>query len=299
MTGNKLNVDLDEVVAAMDQLERDLIDFYLDKQTGHVVVIGEEFLDGELHDEEEGGAETPAWCLDSRDLGRRIREDEAQEQFVRIPELDRGRSFRLMEGFIDLVASPRLRQKLQTAINGRGAFRRFKDVLLDHPQVRQHWFDYELEQKRNFAREWLESIEIESAWEPPVRAGRQTECQAEIVGLHHIQITIPRGMEEQAREFYCQVLGLKELEKQHELSDRGGFWLALGDIQIHVGVEDGVRREETKAHLAYEVTYLSKWEDRLHKAGIRTLDTLTIAGYKRLEFRDPFGNRVELIQPEV
>ncbi|MEW9032680.1 MAG: glyoxalase, partial [Planifilum fimeticola] len=61
-----------------------------------------------------------------------------------------------------------------------------------------------------------------------------------IVGLHHAQITIPRGAEEQAREFYCGVLGLNEIEKPASLRARGGFWLQVGDREVHVGTEDGV-----------------------------------------------------------
>lgn len=42
-----------------------------------------------------------------------------------------------------------------------------------------------------------------------------------IIGLHHVQITIPQGSEEQGKAFYCQVLGLQELEKPGSLKGRG------------------------------------------------------------------------------
>ena len=42
-----------------------------------------------------------------------------------------------------------------------------------------------------------------------------------IIGLHHVQITIPKGSEEQGREFYCHVLGLEEIEKPDSLKGRG------------------------------------------------------------------------------
>ena len=69
--------------------------------------------------------------------------------------------------------------------------------------------------------------------------------------LHHVQITIPKGEETEGRAFYCDVLGLREIDKPDSLQRRGGFWLQLGDIQIHIGVEDSVERQATKAHLAY------------------------------------------------
>lgn len=116
--------------------------------------------------------------------------------------------------------------------------------------------------------------------------------------LHHVQITIPRGAEaeEQARQFYCGLLGLPEIEKPEALKGRGGFWLQVGDRQVHVGTEDGVDRQATKAHLAYQVDNIEHWQIRLQDYGITILDSVPIPGYTRFEFRDPFGNRLEFIQ---
>jgi catechol 2,3-dioxygenase-like lactoylglutathione lyase family enzyme len=114
--------------------------------------------------------------------------------------------------------------------------------------------------------------------------------------IHHAQITVPRGAEQQAREFYCGVLGLSEMEKPSALQGRGGFWLRVGDAQVHVGTEDGVDRAATKAHVAYEVADLRAWRQRLEQQGIAILDGIPIPGYERFEIRDPFGNRVEFLQ---
>ncbi|MGF7086602.1 hypothetical protein JOD24_000431 [Kroppenstedtia sanguinis] len=46
---------------------------------------------------------------------------------------------------------------------------------------------------------------------------------------------------------------LTEIPKPDSLNGRGGFWLRLGDVEIHVGTEDGMDRNRTKAHLAYQV----------------------------------------------
>ena len=119
----------------------------------------------------------------------------------------------------------------------------------------------------------------------------------EITGLHHAQITIPRGAEEEGRRFYCELLGLPEIEKPESLRGRGGFWLQVGDRQVHVGSEDGVERQATKAHLAYAVSDLQSWRELLQRQGIQILEGVPIPGYQRFEFRDPFGNRVEFIEP--
>jgi catechol 2,3-dioxygenase-like lactoylglutathione lyase family enzyme len=117
-----------------------------------------------------------------------------------------------------------------------------------------------------------------------------------IVRLHHAQITIPRGAENECRRFYCDLLGLREVEKPQSLKGRGGFWLEIGDVQVHVGAEEGVERAATKAHLAYEVNDLKSWRAKLEERGIEILIGIPIPGYERFEFRDPFGNRVEFLQ---
>lgn len=126
--------------------------------------------------------------------------------------------------------------------------------------------------------------------------GRNRNQDKMIIGIHHVQITIERTDEAAARAFYCRVLGLPEIEKPDSLKDRGGFWVQVGDRQLHVGVEDGIDRARTKAHLAYQVDDLATWRERLAAAGIRALQSVPIPGYDRFECRDPFGNRLEFIE---
>lgn len=117
-----------------------------------------------------------------------------------------------------------------------------------------------------------------------------------IVGIHHVQIAVPRGSEEEARRFYCDVLGLREIEKPESLRVRGGLWLQVGDRQLHIGVEDGADRRGTKAHVAYEVNDLAVWRPRLAAHQIDVEEGIPIPGCERFEFRDPFGNRVEMTE---
>ncbi|HLQ96599.1 MAG TPA: VOC family protein [Pseudogracilibacillus sp.] len=117
-----------------------------------------------------------------------------------------------------------------------------------------------------------------------------------ILGIHHAQITIPKGAEDEGRQFYCNLLGLKEIEKPDALKRRGGFWLEVGDQAVHVGTEDGFDRRKTKAHIAYQVIDISHWKRMLEQHGIQPVEGVPIPGFDRFEFRDPFGNRVEMIQ---
>lgn len=117
-----------------------------------------------------------------------------------------------------------------------------------------------------------------------------------IEGLHHAQVTIPRGAEDRAREFYCDLLGLREVEKPEALRGRGGFWLECGAAQVHIGVEDDVDRHATKAHLAYQVDDLDDLRQRLESASVSIKESIPIPGMSRFEIRDPFGNRIEFVQ---
>jgi catechol 2,3-dioxygenase-like lactoylglutathione lyase family enzyme len=117
-----------------------------------------------------------------------------------------------------------------------------------------------------------------------------------ILGVHHVQITIPKGAEDEARKFYCELLGLTEIAKPVELVGRGGFWLAVGDRQVHVGTENLADRMHSKAHVAYLVEDLDEWRTKLIQMDILILDGIPIPGYNRFEFRDPFGNRVEFLE---
>jgi catechol 2,3-dioxygenase-like lactoylglutathione lyase family enzyme len=120
-----------------------------------------------------------------------------------------------------------------------------------------------------------------------------------LIRVHHVQITVPKDAEDEARAFYCGVLGLREILKPESLAGRGGFWLEVADRQVHIGTEDGPDRARTKAHIAYLVDDLEAWRSRLAEVGIESLGGVPIPGYDRFEFRDPFGNRVEFLQEIV
>lgn len=67
--------------------------------------------------------------------------------------------------------------------------------------------------------------------------------------IDHVQLAMPAGAEETAREFYRDLLGMAELPKPTELAKRGGCWFASGSVQVHLGVEADFRPTK-KAHPA-------------------------------------------------
>jgi hypothetical protein len=60
-----------------------------------------------------------------------------------------------MQDFIQGVRSPHARDLLERAIAGRGAFRRFKDALLDFPELREAWFRFHDARVERRAIWWL------------------------------------------------------------------------------------------------------------------------------------------------
>ena len=117
-----------------------------------------------------------------------------------------------------------------------------------------------------------------------------------IVAVHHVQVSIPIGAEDEARAFYCGVLGMQDIPKPDALAGRGGFWLELDGFQIHFGTEDGIERSKSKAHVAYRVEDLDAWRNKLANASITVQNGIRIPGMDRFEFRDPFGNRIEFLE---
>jgi len=117
------------------------------------------------------------------------------------------------------------------------------------------------------------------------------------VQLHHVQIAAPVGCEAEARRFFGNLLGWREIPKPDHLARRGGVWFELGNAQLHVGVEAEFRPAE-KAHPAFEVPDLGELRTRLTEAGVATWEDEPFPGRDRFYTRDPFGNRLEFLGPE-
>jgi catechol 2,3-dioxygenase-like lactoylglutathione lyase family enzyme len=117
-----------------------------------------------------------------------------------------------------------------------------------------------------------------------------------VVGIDHVQLAMPRGREDDARAFYRDLLGMEEISKPANLAGRGGVWFAAGDRQVHLGVEDDFRPAH-KAHPALRVEDLDAFRSRLADGGYAPHDDEPLPGYRRFYVADPFGNRLEFIEP--
>ena len=117
-------------------------------------------------------------------------------------------------------------------------------------------------------------------------------------GLDHVQLAMPSGGEALAREFYSGLLGLTEIPKPPNLAKRGGVWFEGGTLRVHLGVEADFRPAK-KAHPAFLVQHLDAISQHLRQAGVAVVTDEPLEGYRRLYVSDPFGNRIELMEPII
>lgn len=116
-----------------------------------------------------------------------------------------------------------------------------------------------------------------------------------LLGLHHVQLAMPAGREDEARAFYAEVLGLEEIPKPAHLAARGGCWFQLGVHELHLGVDERFAPAR-KAHPALLVEALDEVRAALDAAEAEVVDDEPLPGCRRFYASDPFGNRLEFLE---
>ena len=117
-----------------------------------------------------------------------------------------------------------------------------------------------------------------------------------VCSIHHVQLAMPRGREADARAFYAGALGLTEVPKPENLAKRGGAWVRSGSAEIHLGIEEDFRAAK-KAHPALVVEDVRGIGARCAAAGYQVVSDEPLPGFDRIYVYDPFGNRLELLEP--
>lgn len=115
-----------------------------------------------------------------------------------------------------------------------------------------------------------------------------------VIKIDHVQLAMPRGGEEKAREFYSGLLNIHEVPKPPELAARGGCWFEDGDLKVHLGAEENFR-PALKAHPALLVENLENLITKLTADGV-DVETKDVEGQTHAYIHDPFGNRIELLE---
>lgn len=117
-----------------------------------------------------------------------------------------------------------------------------------------------------------------------------------VLRLDHVQLAMPEGCEDQAVAFYAGMLNIPQVPKPAHLAARGGCWFEKDALKIHLGVETPFVPAR-KAHPALIVNDLTELATRLQENGYRVIEDQPLAGYERRYVYDPFGNRIELMEP--
>lgn len=112
-----------------------------------------------------------------------------------------------------------------------------------------------------------------------------------------MQLAMPAGEEDRARHFFVDVLGMEEVAKPPVLAARGGAWFRAGGLELHLGVEQDFRPAR-KGHPGILVEDLDEVAGRVAATGQDAAWDSDFPGFRRFYAFDPFGNRLEFLQPE-
>ncbi len=169
-----MTVDYDEIQKAMEDTVRDAFDYYLDVETGDVVILSEDIIarakavlseefDEDMSDycevEFDRDYDIPDWMEDEVELAVDIFL-ERNDRYVRIPERMPENVFSAMKEFAEGLENPGLKEELVAILDGEGAFRRFKDALEPYPRERKQWYRFSAKKARREILEWLRSVGI-------------------------------------------------------------------------------------------------------------------------------------------
>ncbi len=158
----------------MEDTVRDAFDYFLDLETGELLILSEDILnkarslllrdfDEDMEDFEEvifdREIEIPAWMEDEIELALEI--FLGGDRYVRVPERVPGDAYAAMNEFIAQVDDAQLGNEIQQILTGKGTFRRFKNALEPYPKLRKLWYGYNARIARREIMEWLRSLSIE------------------------------------------------------------------------------------------------------------------------------------------
>lgn len=141
----RIDLDWDALEVAVERNSPDT-DSYLDLSTGRVITI----TSGD-----------PEAVVNRQQVSENIR------NYLRVEPASSREQYRWMEKFVGSVTDEPLRERLIISVDGKGAFRRFKDVLIAYPAERERWFSYRAELLHWHIQQWLLQHDIHPTNEPP------------------------------------------------------------------------------------------------------------------------------------
>ena len=162
MPKSKLTVSLSAVAAEMD-LPNDDWTAYINRRTGELVTVTDE--EARAVEDAAGDDDLPDWQAEHLP---KVREVLASDDFLPLPSRFDINEYRIMERFCHQVTDARVRDDLVRAIQGSGAFGRFK-TLAQHCGVIDEWHSFRDRALEEIAAEWLEANGIGYTREPAMK----------------------------------------------------------------------------------------------------------------------------------
>lgn len=243
MTRRQLRVATDEILDAMTMPENDAVTFFLDLETGKVESRFRPDVFGEVGEDED-------------DFDRRFEDD--PDRFEEIPKYGGHEEYNLMRRFADTVDEDDIRERLDIALQGKGAFRRFRDVVFRYPDLKAKWFATRQEALLKEALEWLESLEIEPIYqlrpiapEPASPPAQRASAAPKIDLLDMLLLGAPEGKTE-----LLDGQVLRQLNARTPSEARAVFKNLAREICEYHGVAWRNRFIEDTSHFDMERTHL-------------------------------------------
>ena len=115
----------------------------------------------------------------------------------------------------------------------------------------------------------------------------------ELLGFHHVNVTVPQALEETTKHFYGIVLGLKQLQKPAGSRTSVGAWYDLGGLQLHLSIEDHVDNQASDRHVCYSVRDVAAAEQHFREAGVKSFRPAPIPADRAVLGS---GNLIEIAQ---
>jgi len=198
----KLKVDLKELVSEMEMGDNLELSGYLDTETGEIISMPDNIMRA-VEDSDEAAEALPDWEQELVEIAEKILGDE-KNRFLLIPKRESSEGYAIMVAFTESVRGKGLREKLSIALNGRGAFRRFRDVLNDRPEELEKWYTFKEDWMREEAIKWLILNNIEPV---QVMSGffddDGTEINADLVPKPGLCLTCKKDNADGKEEILC------------------------------------------------------------------------------------------------
>jgi len=169
-----LKINFDEIQKALEDTGRDAFDYFLDRQTGDVIILSQDIINkaweilSETYDdtadfedvEPDEIPEIPEWMEDEIELALDIFMNK-HDDYIRIPERNTSETYAAMTEFAASIRNQILKDSLLSGLDGPGSFRKFKDALTPFPREKKLWHGMNAAACRKEIEEWLRSCGIE------------------------------------------------------------------------------------------------------------------------------------------